>query len=61
MLYGEKMAGRIEGAADRKTQTLVIRNIWYESGVRQTKKLNTAVDAAIGRLAKLNDCSRIVK
>ena len=59
MLYGEKLAGRIEAAADRKTQTLVVKNIWYESGVRQTKKLDAAVDAAIGRLAKFNDCSRI--
>lgn len=59
MLYGEKLAGRIEAAADRKTQMLVVKNIWYESGVRQTKKLIAAVDAAIGRLAKFNDCSRI--
>ena len=61
VLYGEKMAGRIEAAADRKAETLVIKNIWYEPGIRQTKKLNTAVDAAIGRLAKFNDCSRITK
>ena len=61
MLYGEKMAGRMEAAADRKAETLVIKNIWYEPGIRQTKKLNAAVDAAIGRLAKFNDCSRVVK
>ena len=61
MLYGEKMAGRIEAAADRKAETLVVKNIWYESGIHQTKKLNAAVDAAIGRLAKLNNCSRIAK
>ena len=61
MLYGEKMAGRIEAAADRKAGTLVIRNIWYESGIRRTKALNAAIDAAFGRLAKLNGCSRITK
>ena len=61
MIYGEKMAGRIEAAADRKTETLVVKNIWYEPGIRQTKKLNAAVDAAIRRLAKLNDCSQIAK
>ena len=59
MLYGEKMAGRIEAAADRKAETLVIKNIWYESGIRQTKKLNAAVDAAVRRLAKFNDCSQV--
>jgi uncharacterized protein YcaQ len=61
MLYGEKMAGRIEATADRKAETLVVKNIWYEPGIHQTKKLNAAVDAAIGRLAKLNNCSRIAK
>jgi len=59
MLYGEKLAGRVEAAADRKAGTLVIKNIWFEPGVRQTKKLNTAIDAAFRRLAKFNGCSRI--
>ena len=59
MLYGEKMAGRIEAAADRKAETLVVKNVWYEPGIRQTKKLNAAVDAAVRRLAKFNGCSRI--
>ena len=61
MVYGEKMAGRIEAAADRKTETLVIKNLWYEPGIRQTKKLNAAVDAAIRRLAKFNDCRLITR
>ena len=59
MLYGEKMAGRIEAAADRKAETLVVKNVWYEPGIRQTKKLKAAVDAALRRLAKFNGCSRI--
>ena len=61
MVYGEKMAGRIEAAADRKTETLVIKNIWFEPGIRQTKKLNAAVDAAIRRLAKFNDCRLVTR
>ena len=61
MVYGEKMAGRIEAAADRKAETLVIKNVWFEAGIRQTKKLNAAVDAAVGRLARFNDCSRITQ
>ena len=56
IVYGEKMAGRIEAAADRKKETLVIKNIWYEEGIRQTKKLSAAVDAAVKRLARFNDC-----
>ena len=61
MVYGEKMAGRIEAAADRKAETLVVKNIWYEPRIRQTKKLNAAVDAAIRRLAKFNDCRLITR
>ena len=61
MLYGEKLAGRIEAAADRKAETLVVKNIWYEAGIRQTKKLEAAVDAAVGRLAKFNGCRTITQ
>ncbi|MCR4722531.1 MAG: winged helix DNA-binding domain-containing protein [Eubacteriales bacterium] len=61
IVYGEKMVGRIEAVADRKAETLVIKNIWYEKGISQTKKLNAAVDAAVKRLAKLNACQRIAQ
>lgn len=59
ILYGEKLIGRIEAVAERKTGTLQVRNIWYEPGVRQTKKLQTALDAAIRRFAGFNDCTII--
>ena len=59
MLYGQDLIGRIEAVADRRTNTLNVRNIWYEPGVRETKKLSAALSAAIGRLAKFNDCGQI--
>ena len=59
MLYGDRFVGRIEAAADRKAATLVVRNIWYEDGVRQTKKLAGAIEGACRRLAKFNDCVQI--
>ena len=59
MLYGDRLIGRIEAAADRRSQTLAVKNIWYESGVRQTKKLAAAVDRAITRLARFNDCGQV--
>ena len=61
MLYGENFAGRIEAAADRKTGTLAVKNIWYEPGVRRTKKLSAAVDKAVDRLAAFNNCSRVFR
>lgn len=59
MLRGQELIGRIEAAADRKTNTLVVKNVWFEPGVRQTKKLDGMIDAAVKRLAKLNECGRV--
>ena len=57
MLCGDRFIGRIEPKADRKTKTLTVSGIWFEPGVRQTKKMAGLIDRAVGRLAKLNDCS----
>ncbi len=59
MLWGDRFIGRIEAAADRKTGTLIVKNLWYEDGVRKTKKLASAIDGAIGRLARFNGCAGI--
>ena len=59
MLWGSRFIGRVEAAADRKTAALIVKNIWYEDGVKRTKKLSAALDGAIRRLAKLNGCGRI--
>lgn len=59
LLYGERFAGRIEAVVDRKTQTLQVRNLWYEDGVRQTKKLVDALDGTIHRFAAFNGCSSV--
>ena len=59
ILYGDKFVGRIEAAADRKAATLVVRNIWYEDGVKQTKKLARAIEGACRRLAKFNECVQV--
>ncbi len=59
MLYGDRFAGRIEAAAERKTNALIVKNVWFETGVRRTKKLASALDQAVGRLAKLNECEAI--
>lgn len=59
VLWGERFIGRIEAVADRKNSVLRVKHFWPESGVRQTKKLNSAIGSAVRRLAKFNDCSRI--
>ena len=59
MLFGDRFVGRIEPKADRKTKTLTVRNIWFEPGIRRTKKLSGLIDKAVQRLAKFNDCTGI--
>ena len=59
MLYGENLAGRIEAVANRKEAVLEVRNLWFDPGVRQTKKLASAIDGAIARLAAFNDCGAV--
>ena len=59
VLYGQHLIGRIEPIADRKNGALTVRNLWFEPGVRQTKKLDTAIEKAVGRLARFNGCEKI--
>ena len=59
VLNGSKLIGRIEMTADRKENILNVKNIWYEPGVRPTKKLLRSLDAAVARMAKFNECGII--
>ena len=61
VLWGDRFVGRIEAAADRKTGTLNVKNVWYEENAKQTKKMAAALESAAGRLAKLNGCTRTVR
>ena len=58
IVCGQELIGRIEAAADRKSGILRVRNIWYEPGVRQTKKLARMLDLGIRRLAAFNGCDQ---
>ena len=59
MVWGEELAGRIEATADRKNGCLTVKHIWFEPGVRRTKTLDRALEAAIRRLARFNDCAQV--
>ena len=59
IVYGQNLIGRMEAVAERKTGTLEIRNIWYEPGVRETKKLAHALEAGVRRLARFNECDKL--
>ena len=57
MLYGDRLIGRIEPKADRKTNTLTVQNIWLEPGIRRTKKLSALIEKAARRFAAFNGCT----
>ena len=57
VVYGDRFAGRIEAAAHYRERSLVVKNVWFEDGVKRTKKLMNALDGAVKRLARFNMCS----
>jgi uncharacterized protein YcaQ len=59
MLWGERFIGRIEAAADYKGSTLRVKNIWFEPGIRQTKRVQTAIGQALTRFSKFNGCTTV--
>lgn len=54
ILYGEGLVGRIEMAYDRKNRQLNVSHIWYEPGVRVTKKLENGIKSALKRFEAFN-------
>lgn len=59
LLYGERFIGRAEIIAERKTGTLVVKNIWYENDVKQTTQLRTALNSCLKKFAIFNGCETI--
>lgn len=60
ILFGDKFVGRIETVADRKESVLRVKDVWWEEGIRQTKKLEAALDKAVKTISKFNECKEIV-
>ena len=59
ILFGDRFAGRIETVADRRDNVLRVKGLWWEPGLRQTKKLEAALDRALRNFAAFNDCRDI--
>ena len=57
ILWGEGFIGRIEAAVDRKAGALLVKRLWYEPGVRQTRKLQAALENTLRRFASFNECA----
>ena len=52
VLAGERFIGRIELVRDKAKNGLVIKNLWYEDGVRPTKALYKRIEACAKRLGQ---------
>lgn len=61
LLYGEGFIGRVEAICDRKAKKLDVKNIWFEKGIKQTKKLQIAVENCLSRFANFNECISVGK
>ena len=59
ILYGERFAGRIDCAAERKSGILRVQGLWWEPGVRPTKKLRAALEQRLRRFSAFNDCRSV--
>lgn len=59
ILYGEDFIGRAEAVNERKTKALIVKNIWYENNIKQTKILQTTVENCLRRFAKFNECDNM--
>lgn len=56
ILYGEKFVGRIEAIPDRAEHILHVKGLWWEDGVRLTKKLNADLNKMLMNFGRFNDC-----
>lgn len=52
ILYKSKFIGKIEFKNHKQNQPLEIINIWYEEGIKQTKKLDLKINQALKRFKK---------
>jgi len=60
LLCGEQMIGRVEVVSERKSQTLTVKNVWYEAGTKRNGKTEKMIEACFKRFADFNDCKNII-
>ena len=59
ILSGDRFVGRIEAVPDHKEKVLMVKGLWWEPGIRQTKKMNKELEKTLIRLAGFNDCDSV--
>ena len=59
ILYGDRFVGRIDTAVDRKEKVFRVKGLWWEPGLRRTKKLDAALAKTLKTFSIFNDCLSI--
>lgn len=59
ILEGDRLVGRIDPKFDRAHGTLLVRNIWWEKGIKPTRPRKNALNEAIERLASFIGASKV--
>ncbi|MBN1579929.1 MAG: YcaQ family DNA glycosylase [Anaerolineae bacterium] len=60
VLWGEQFVARVDTKADRKTQTLIVRQLTFEPQVTGYERLLPVLAGKLWAFAAFNDCQRIV-
>ena len=61
ILFGNRFVGRIEIAADHKEQILHVKNVWWETDIKLTKQLETALNKTLNTFCRFNDCDEVIR
>jgi len=59
LMEGDRMIGRIDMMADRKTAALNVRKLWLEPKVRFGAGRRQALDSLLHRIARFADCREV--
>ncbi len=59
ILWKDKLIGRLDAKADRKTKTLILKKLWFESTVTAIDETLLPVSEALARFTQFNGCNMI--
>ena len=60
ILWGDELVARIDMKADRKTKTLIVKNLHYEIVLKNKKGFEAALTEALETFAEFNGCDSII-
>jgi len=60
ILWSDKLIGRMDAKAERKAKTLIVRNLVFEPGFKDFRKILSPFKAKLKAFTKFNHCAEIV-